>query len=71
VAKLTQKQIQIFQLIQRSPQGNDGGWAVSEAVWPLLDSLPAELIKAHRTGGESYGRVWLTEEGKIVVKYLI
>jgi len=70
MSKLTEKQIQTFHLLQRSPRDGDGWAVVSKVVWPLLNNMPDELIEKE-IGGDSYGRVRLTETGLKVVSYLV
>jgi hypothetical protein len=67
---LTDKQKNIVLLIRRSTPGDGGWYSVSNAVWPLLDCMPDELIDRRKndTGG---GTVRLTSKDETVAEYLV
>ena len=67
--KLTSDAKDIILLYQRSKKDNDGWAIVSIPIWPLMSSVPSELIELQ--GNETTGgRARLTEHGKIVADYL-
>lgn len=49
---------------------DETGWAkVSKQVWPMLDSVPAELLEREGSREEG-GRCRLTADGEIVLKWM-
>lgn len=69
MSKLTDKQRDILQLVLRSKVGEDGWYAVSKAIWPLVDAaLPDDLAETRPT--ENGGYIRLTERGRAVADYL-
>lgn len=66
---LTEKQINIIRLIQRSKPQDDGWYRVSKVVWPLVNStLPADLAETKPT--EAGGFIRFTDRGQAVSDYL-
>ena len=68
---LNANQKHLLRLVREGMKEGDDGWAkVSSTVWPLLDSIPVDLIerKSNLVGG---GRCCLTSRGEAVVDYLL
>lgn len=65
--KLSDNSIAILRLIERSNSDEHGWCTVSNMVFPLLSNIPSELIE---TKEDDRKFVRLTEQGKIVLKYL-
>ena len=64
--KLDAGKINLLRLVLRHADAN--GWAkVSAMVWPLVISLPRDLVETSPTGDGGYVR--LTDSGKAVVLY--
>ena len=54
-------------LVMRSPDRGDGWRTVSGACWPLVETMPPELIDLEP--GDEGGRVRMTDEGRAVIAY--
>lgn len=66
--KLTRHNKDILKLINRSPKTGDQGWSkVSESLWPMILKYKNELIDLC----DELKLVRLSEEGKIVFKWLV
>ena len=64
--KINNNTAHLLRLIEK--EADPLGWAkVSEIVWPLVQSLPSSLVEWDGLGGK---KVRLTQEGKIVVKWM-
>lgn len=64
--KLTLSERHLMRLIRKDR--NAAGWAkVSAQVWPLVEKLPKELVKAVASGDG--GSVSLTEAGEVVLDW--
>jgi hypothetical protein len=64
--KLDGNQKHLLRLADRGAA--DGGWVkVSKVVWPLMKSIPHELLE--KLPKEEGGFVRLTEAGKTIVRY--
>ena len=67
---LTPKQTNVLKLIRRSKSDDDGWYAVSKVVWPLVYStLPDDLIEVEPLE-EGGGRLRFTLRGQAVADYL-
>jgi hypothetical protein len=65
---LTDKQINILRLIQRSKPEEDGSYRVSKVVWPLVNgALPADLVETTPT--DDGGFIRFTARGQAVSDY--
>lgn len=66
-AKINGSDRHLMRLIR---QGRDAaGWArVSEPVWPLMQSLPKELVTLH-DNGDGTGKASLTHDGETVLDW--
>ncbi len=65
-AKLDAGQKHMLTLIVKG--ADQEGWApVSQAVFPLLQKIPAELIQTEAIGTDWRGRVRLTEKGQHLI----
>ena len=64
--KLAMGELSILRLAAKDA-GADGWAHVSKIVWPLIASVPDELLEKRET--ETGGDVRITEQGKIVLKY--
>lgn len=59
--------INMLQLLRRSPDRGDGWRSVSDLLWPhTIEHLPPELIEKD----EERKRVRLSERGKIIMDYI-
>ena len=68
--KLNAGQKHLLRLIAKE-QNCPAGWApVSAPVYPLVASLPAELVEHRAVGGEGQGDARLTERGLAVLDAL-
>ena len=66
---LTEKQINILRLVQRSKAGEDGWYRVSKVVWPLVDgTMPTDLVETQATNDG--GSLRFTLRGQAVADYL-
>lgn len=58
-------------LVERSPDIGGGWRVVSTPIWPLVEAFEApELIQLQRNISGKGGKVRLTDEATIVLKYL-
>jgi hypothetical protein len=66
---LTEKQINILRLVQRSTPGENGWYEVSKVVWPLVNgTMPADLVETQAT--DDGGNLRFTIRGQAVADYL-
>lgn len=66
--KLDHGQLHIMRLAQRGKSAD--GWArVSALVWPLLATVPKELVELKQEPGDDGGFCKLTPEGETVLEW--
>ncbi len=69
MSELTSGHKSILRLIARSePAAADGWCKVARHIWPLIASIPSELVETRPT--EAGGFVRLSEKGRVVLEYL-
>lgn len=71
MSKLSPMQIDIFNLIRRSKPQEDGRYKVSSVVLPLVQNadIPVGLLEITPTEDGGYAKV--TEQGRLIMDYLI
>ena len=67
---LTSGERHLLRLIDQAPKQPDGWATVSGAVKPLVEKLPADLIEM-KDGEDGGGFVRLTENGRVVLPYIV